>query len=864
MYYYIRYIGEMGWMGRKKKIGNESYVPDTRYHNDIVMTFFYEVLCFFKDIRLVSRKANNDRITITIKNENSGSQIQEPIYYVRLEEEGVLDTLISIFFRFYNECPQAKNISISSSKTHDTESELRVYQKNSNIKGINGFKIENFRSDDKRKIQKIEEELDRTFISVHLSDHLKGLFHKLYDLYKYSEEYQLWNRYYISEFLTSYYSILTCFLCEDELLEAEGVVEKILIPTLNLGVHEIDNKSVKESCQESNYKAGMTMPVVLHAMSLIYNKLEKFLLLEIGEEEILENLLYNEIFLAKLHQMFRFYLIQERNGELCLCHAALPAFRNTLDCSVMGVQVRAMSTYNSYQGIRELRLADKILYEFRQKADMDKEQNTKNCGLIYRITIFGDIVKAGMDDLLQYISKQIRFKEEYRDLSDMRLEFHVYTRRLGDQEDFKWSNAIDSRFHCDFIQYENQLLNKIELKDILGKGDLFFFLDHQDLYRTEVEGVDDLITFKQYISFGGYQGYKSDDLLEDLVLEGKFVDLYHTLTMYAWKNKIGFLKKTAKEDLVKFIRGEVVAQEGKSAYIYISDISAFKGLSCVQENIVRMEAYNQKEIGIIRFTNYSREELPVFFCPPGEECSKRKRLLVINMWQIVKHTVLNQKSNFETLFLNQKEKHMLDEIYIGLDYSDWREMILVSYWFKDKKAFCRETIGEFIQAVIQKIFVNRTKDMYQKYLKKILISILYGAAKSVEDLLFVHILKDKEDLMGKFLWQSSECRDAYSPLDINEMKFNLTLEHYYNYNCKYSLKKYYWEVMDKFDSSGLSILDEYLVFETLKKSSQAKGMAEQNGVVIRFLEEILDVCEAEGYQESALYKNCMKKKQKIS
>lgn len=699
--------------------------------------------------------------------------IKEEEHLVDLEMEAVSLYLIWIFLMFYNEKKSCRTIKITSKKLQNEEEVEQNYQKNPEVQG---FKIISMTGINKKNVEKIKEALMATFISEEVLSRMLGLFECLESCYNnYSDDVLLCRREHIAKFLDTYYDILVYFLCENELLETEGFVEKILIPTLNLGIVEVKS--------ETEYKAGMTMPVVLHAMDLVYNKLDEFLLLSASECDEIASILYKEIFLAKLHQIFRFYVIREKNGSLY--HGALPAFRKSMDHSEMGVPVRSISTYNSFQGIRELRLADKILFEIKQKFDMVRNQKEAKGEFIYHITIFGDVVREAMNELLMYIQKQIALKEEFADMQDVRIKFKVYTMRAKEEEELADEKNKNEKYVYNFYPYSRQLLNRKDLNDILEEGDLFFFLDNCDLYRTEVAGVDDIITFKQYISFGSHRDYKTQYIPDDLVLNSKFMDLYHTLTMYAWKNEIGFLKKKAKEDLIKFIRDKVESRAGKSAYIYISDIDAFEEMACIQENIVRIETYNQKEIGIIRFTNYPREELSVFFELDGTKNGLRKQLLVFNMWQLVKHIVLNQKVNFERLFLKGQRKNMLDQIYIALDYSNWREAVRVSYYYREPKRYRQEKIEKFIDVVIQKMFVSDKKDMYQTYLKKVFISILYGAAKSVEDLLFVHILKKKEDIVGRFLWRDSKWKGLKAIGD----RYDSSIEYYYNLNCKYSLKK---------------------------------------------------------------------------
>lgn len=867
----VRDIRKMETIKKSKRDGNLAYVSDGRYRNDTMMAFFSELLQFYREIRTVAQETGNMNISIRIEGKEE--------LLCKIEEGAVSEQLVQAFFMFYskNDGPEELYI-VSKGLQNESEGDerKRVYRKNQNIKEFQIVDVKLGAESDLKRINKIIDELETMFIDEQVCEKLRKAFSELkyyYSQFSSGEDYSAegdkgiaamenkgfqnlyssipWNKSQAMKVLEIYYGILTSFICEDELIETEGMIEKVLIPTLNLGM--ITTKS--------GPKAGMTMPVVLHAMNLVYDKLDKFLLLKTDGGEKMENCLYHEIFLAKLHQMFRFYLIQEENQEIemneenrkaenrreSLCQAALPASRKEYDDSPLGVPVRSMSTYNSFQGIGELRLADKILYEAARRAAVGEKETQPASGFIYRITVFGDVRGSAMRELFEYIEKQVRIKPEYAGMRKMEIRCNVYTLRSKSEENFSVSGQ-EAEHRCKFLKYQGELLNQQQLRNILESTDLLFVLDSCDLYRTEVEAVADKIIFRQRMSFGGYARNLKRDTPKDLLLGGRFVELYHVLTMYASKNQFGFLRKKAKEEIVKFIRKGIESQANKAAYIYISDIEAFQEMECIKENIVRIETYNQKEIGIIRFVKGDSQGLPEFFAPQAAEESARKHLLVFNMWQVIKHIVLNQREYFKELFLKDGEKNMLDQIYLALDYSNWRSGVKISYYYEEKDSFYQKEIQQFIFFVLQKAFGSEEKDIYQKYLKKVMISILYGSAKSTEDLLFVYLLKDREELIGKFRWlgDTEEGKEDYNPEIVS----------YYNQNCKYTLKKNYWDLMRKFDCMDLNIIDKYTVFETIKKTSR-KGETESGSVVGRFLEEILRVCKEVSYSDSMLYENCL-------
>lgn len=793
------------------------------YYNNNIKAFFNELLYFFSQIRMVYYNTKNSKIELKMGEER---------YSVNIGDKGVSEFLIWIFLRFYNE-KAIKTIEIDAENLVGKGIMQKRYDKNMEIPG---FKIENKVYSDKERIRKIlDDSLDSVFIDEDVKEKLHLRYRKLYNCYDAMPDNSFFVRRWSICFLNIYYDILSYLLCENELLETEGVVEDILIPTLNLGIDDYK--------QEELPGVRMNAPVALAAFDLIYEKLDQFLFLEIDVERY-ENVVYNEIFLAKLHQLFRFYLVQGKGG--CLYHAALPAYERERNNSPMTIPIRPLYSYNSYQGIRELRLADKILFEFEQRyCCKDQNVNHIDRSVAYRIVMIGDIIEEAMDELIAYIEKEIRLKDLYSDVRDIAMEFHVYTMRIDAGNVFRAENKEKKQYTCVRHPYNGQLHNADKLKKMIHEGDLFLFLDNCCLYKQKVESVHDDITFKQYISFDTYESSREKYVSNDLILKGKFMDLYQAMMMYAWDGKLGFLRKRLREDLMRFIQREIEIQD-KVAYIYLSDNSAFGGLSWIEENMVRLEVYNQKEIGIIRFTKSKHEIFPVSY-QPDQRKDIPMRMLVFNMWQFVKHLVLDYRVFFERNFLAEDEC-MLDQIYIALDYTQWTKGVWLSYWYKDRQKFKEENIKEFIDVIFRKNITGQKEDMYQGYLKKVFISFLYGAGKSVEDLLFLHLLKKKGSMIGEISWRDKKDKDNYNP----------AIKEYYDQNCKYIKKQNYWNAIEMFDRNGLNFVEQYVTLEAIKRAGRTENIMQQKSYVSQFLDDNMKVCMDMEYVDSPLYGNCQK------
>ena len=119
----------------------------------------------------------------------------------------------------------------------------------------------------------------------------------------------------------------------------------------------------------------------------------------------------------------------------------------------------------------------------------------------------------------------------------------------------------------------------------------------------------------------------------------------------------------------------------------------------------------------------------------------------------------------------------------------------------------------------------------------------------------MYLLKDREELFEEFRWRGGK--------EESEENYNPEIELYYNQNCKYTLKKNYWDLMRKFDCMDLNIIDKYTVFETIKKTSKKRKSGPDGNSVSRFLEEMLRVCEKVSYSDSMLYRNCLELRKNV-
>lgn len=773
--------------------------------------FFAEILSLCDMLRRVRERSQSNFIKLSYEYTGRKNEC-----LLKVGEEQTAEKLVNFFFMFC-QCGGADIIQVSQSEDIAKERYRKWkldyiwhqhYEEQESIHNICSEIIETFLEDEikcnlnnqlleyGKKVKNIEED-GSAFLSKQ-------------DIYK---------------LLNCYYEILRTVLCEQGCLQDSLFVEKALIPVLNLGMR-IDKENGKAA-------VGLHAPTFLAALNVIYDCLNQYLLLPEAENEYW-NQIYHEIFLAKLQQALRYYMVLDKNE--ILYSAAVPIYslypsqeRN------LEIPVRKIKEYNSYQGIQELRIAEKILHEINQmEYEADRE---------FHIAMLGDIHEEPLRELCRYLKKVCKVKN----YNFPKLFFSVYTYNGFEADEGDEGEG----YHYQRKQYDDLLLRPNDLKKVIRDNQLLFFLDSRQLYDPlEVEPCENLNMFRQEISFENYeQYYKRNRCGNDLQLRCKFMELYQGFVGYCYKDQFGTLKKRAKGELVRFIQKEVMSQPHKAAYIYVSDIRAFEQLFCVKEHFVRIEKYNQKQIGIIRFSAIEEANLDITYKPGGAAVPARK-IIVFNIWQFIKHILLDKAEEFVRLLLNGSSEYLLSDLYVGLDYTDWKTQIKVSYYFQDKEgegsAPNRSNIETYLRSVIIPA-LNGGDNMYFRYLKNSFISFLYSGTKSVEDLLFLHIYDNYQSRIGMFIWEE---KHAFDPDIIN----------YYNKALKYSFKKFYWDALKQFDVPSKNNIGQYRTLLSVEQSSKYETeQSDRIHVANDFIKKIMKACEYIGYQDSYLFENCKEK-----
>ena len=615
-----------------------------------------------------------------------------------------------------------------------------------------------------------------------------------------------------------FYKSIKFFMSHESFLEMEKK-ERVLCELLNIGSYYDGEK----------YKTTIYAPRSLLVLPSIYKNLSLYL--KRTEQDEMLTKCNHSIFLAKLHQANRWYTLAVEKRKLCLYHVALPAYQTEQNTD-MFLEMRNIKTYDSYEGVGELRLADKILYELEYR-----DKNQLDIGNI-RISIFGEVNYNPLLELIDYLNKVINIKYPYMK-AKYKLSFDIYTRKIDELEENKRISEYKNCVLKFYKKDEKQFSIRKKIDKLIDDSDIIFLLDNSGIYNA--------VTYEAFDDGGEY--YKNLQMLpdqisidedrEDFKIDKNFDELYNIAVTYGNFGKFGKIYKEAYDTLLGAF--EQRCSDEKVIYAYISDLDAFSQVYFNQEQYVRLEQYRDKEMGIIRFSKRKENLL---------KNSSSQKMIVFNLWQFVKHIAIHERMNFEEYFIypSYRSKILLDQILIGIDYSLWIEEVVFSYTLDSKidinKAIYCERLEQFINNVIIPKFDSMSEISYESYYRKIFIAFLYGDAKNVEDLLFLHIYQWHKIILGK-----SKLRERYTDekQDLIDNK---------NVEFKFSTKRFYQIAMKRFDSTFNNEYDRLNAYGTLRRESNMLFYDYKKDDIKMILSNIKKACEAITYDRTILYRQC--------
>ena len=321
-----------------------------------------------------------------------------------------------------------------------------------------------------------------------------------------------------------FYKSIKFFMSHESFLEMEKK-ERVLYELLNIGSYYDGEK----------YKTTIYSPRSLLVLPSIYKNLSLYL--KRTEQDEMLTKCNHSIFLAKLHQANRWYTLAIEKRKLCLYHVALPAYQTEQNTD-MFLEMRNIKTYDSYEGVGELRLADKILYELEYRY-----KNQLDIGNI-RISIFGEVNYNPLLELIDYLNKAINIKYPYMK-AKYKLSFDVYTRKIDELEENKRISEYKNCVLKFYKKDEKQFSIRKKIDKLIDDSDIIFLLDNSGIYNA--------VTYEAFDDGGEY--YKNLQMLpdqisidedrEDFKIDKNFDELYNIAVTYGNFGKFGKIYKEA-------------------------------------------------------------------------------------------------------------------------------------------------------------------------------------------------------------------------------------------------------------------------------------------------------------------------------
>lgn len=661
----------------------------------------------------------------------------------------------------------------------------------------------------------------------------------------------------MSSYLSTYYSMLVD-------------VTEVYNSTHDKNIMElIDNYLNIGRTKEDRYYFEMYTPLVMNNMNKVYQGVKDFydlLFSKARQVDAQENelygktlfMMYKSILIAKTQRIFRWYSLDEEGN---LIHTTLPPrpYSND-DFNLPRFISRPLSEYNSYEGIGELRIIDKIIYNIEDRIHSAKDAQDGQDVSLY-VAVIGDIGK-GIYELRRYLIDCLGSNKEIG--KKVTVNIDAYTKNeVGEEqyienpEDNKDSDKTEVNVKIN--KYDSIFEDSNNIYKMIKGHDLVFFLDCIDLYHDPVidtsTPADTIITRYKENPYDRYDIWM--DTPENIFVKNPLDDLYENLVALRSFNYMGNIRKRANDTLIRFCENVINDREGdKIIYIYMSDLNCFNSLYCIDKTYVRVEQYNDKQIGIIQLSKKKADEKNGIAGSLLKVDDNKEKIITFNLWQLVKHIALEDRNDITEIFVNrlglklkdkEKEKWYINfrNFIFGIDYSDWRNGLTIHYNYIPflEKAVSAEHYnvmkekldrisGEFIQEVLKVVLQREQGSMYRQYCKNVVNSFLYGNAKSVEDMLFLHLLKRQ-----------------YVNLDrIEKGELNKEMGHKNGYNIFWADKRVYDTILPKYDSEIMSIAGQNIVADMVASNGVDKNT---------ILDNIKAVCGELSYKNSPLYKRCL-------
>ena len=596
-----------------------------------------------------------------------------------------------------------------------------------------------------------------------------------------------------------------------------GTSQKFLLDILNMDI----------CCDGSKMemRASLYSPVALEGLLQLYNEVEQYMeqAIFIEEKEDVSRLLrsnYQGVIISKALRHFRWIVTDGKELFQAAIPAALPISEGEEGKGEneqrLDIPVRYLRDYSSYEGVGELRLFDKIVYELEQD-----DRGFPEDGEIH-ILIIGDLLQKPIAVLSQAVENYVEKKPEKKRWENLRIQMTILTRNYWEEDQNNKETSQRGMVRYVRFDYEGQLRSGEELDKLLEENDLIFLLDCCDLYQgIAVKEQDEELVRRQLSDEKDFSIVECQQMLYALAYSGTF----------------GSFSKEINKTLFQYMENKIKDQSNrkrkKTVYIYVSDMTSISGLDYSDKHFIRLERYNEKEILILRMSELEEKPLP--------EKSDRK-MIVLNLWQVINHCIVRIIDCFLLFFDIQNIAdgiRIFRQTLIGVEYEYWKKELKFYFYISrdiedEVSEHYRDQLCQWIKIGIMPYFKKKEGNIFYQYFVKAFSSFLYSDTKNIDDMLFLHLYDNRRKLLGNPVFEGG-CSDVVN---------------YQSKKCKYSQKQFYLMVMEDYDTSSEMFMYKYRKLNLMERADFDLRKT--------IFPKVMAACERNGYQDSYLYLNCQK------
>ena len=649
----------------------------------------------------------------------------------------------------------------------------------------------------------------------------------------------------ISECLDKYWGF-TRYLIElyrgtDSIRSSAG--RSLLKVFLGLGfIKETERNGVKVPAHVS-----LLAPMSLFSLIILYDSLENYWS-KCRNLNYIEKGVYDEIFISKATRLFRYrtfwdnaccqtqaYIAAEVNDD-----PQSPLFKGLISS---WFPLRKFDELNAFEPINETRIQEKLEIELENAVKGLNAQEPKP----FRITLLGHKTEGkdedlyGVNHLKSEIGKYIEFKNKStKNDAWMNLHPEWTTQDRGQSRDKSGVSWL-----CD----------RNALKTRLSENDLVFILDTPDLYKEEptVTPHPDFERFYMQISKLDFAGVLREIPNADYVIRrGSFASAYDLLAGYCYGQKWGEISTPIHKGRKELIH-TLAAESKTSVYSYYSENDEYAHAEpFISASYIRTEMYDGKLI-CISSTRKDDSSSCMANCAnkPAQPCRK----ILVSVYQLIKYLALDYVRAFYDEFTKQNNCdtdifgaiHILKNLIVAIDYSDWRNSIKFEWAFSDGIDTPGDVVNDAafindIKAIMDLGFRYPTEkqasesDMFGYCVTHAFYCAMYSHAQTIDDMLFLFLYGKKVPRASDYVFLRPE---------VSIVRNQSLCEQYGNLNRGHFVgKQLYEKVMLTLDTYSTNFNDRTLLPGRIKEAGFKPETVFAN---------IKLACSANNYKDSALY-----------